>query len=191
MTLTPDIFNGIVTLLVGSVALIVYKMQKSHEKKSAASIIAMDIRHAEQVVLSILEKGTVDLLTKDVLVENNWSKYKHLFVKDFSQDDFTSFNNFFDSCVEMSDARQRIREVFYSNLTAKAAVYQQKIFDLDYSSPTLQADREALINILGAESLSFDPEEPKNRMFKSLKTMGNLSQSYAFSKLKKIAGMKI
>ena len=59
-----NIINSLVTLLVGSVALIVYKLSKKHEKASASNIIVMDIRHAESVVQSILEKGSVDKIRR-------------------------------------------------------------------------------------------------------------------------------
>ena len=54
------IINGIATILVGAIALLVYLLGKHNDKKSAATIIVMDIRAAELVVISILEKGVVD-----------------------------------------------------------------------------------------------------------------------------------
>ena len=192
MTLDPAIINSFVTLLVGTIAFIVYKLQKQHEKKSAASIIVIDIRHAEKIVLSILERGFVDVETKDVLIENNWSKYKHLFAQDFSEDDFSSFNNFFDSCIEMSDARKRIRDTFYINVNAKAEILQQKIFNIEnLNTEDGQKKKVEIINTLNNESSLFEPTEPKNRMFKNLQLMGNLTKSHAFVKLKKKAGMKV
>lgn len=189
MITTPDIIDSIVTIIVGSVALIVYLLSKRHEKRSAATIIIMDIRHAENVVLSILEKGFVDINTKNVLQENNWSKYKHLFAADFSQDDYASFNRFFDSCVEMADARNRLREVFYSNLTAKAQILQNELFKIN-SSPSNEEERKRLIDKINQESCVFDPSEPRDRMIRNLQLMGRLSNTIAFEKLKSKAGIK-
>jgi len=192
MNLDPATINSIVTFLVGTIAFFVYKLQKSNEKKSAAAIIVMDIRHAEKIFLSILERGFVDIETKDALIENNWSKYKHLFVQDFSQDDFSSFNNFFDSCSEMSDARKRVRETFYVNINAKAEIFQQKVLNIEnLNTEEGQRKKMEVIQILNSEISLFDPDEPKNRMIKNLQLMGNLSKSHAFSKLKKKAGMKV
>jgi hypothetical protein len=50
-------FKNLVTPVVGTVARVVYWLKKRNEKRNAAKIVLMDIRHAEQVVLSILEKG--------------------------------------------------------------------------------------------------------------------------------------
>lgn len=102
----PDYINSLVTFLVGGVALLVYWLTKINEKRNAATIILMDIRHAEQVVFSILEKGVVDNFLKNIITDNNWNKYKHLFVSEFSQDDFSAFNKFFDACIEISEARK-------------------------------------------------------------------------------------
>jgi hypothetical protein len=186
-----SLINSAVTLVVGSVALIVYKLSKKHEMASAANIIVMDIRHAEGVVQSILEKGTVDISTKDVLSENNWSKYKHLFARRFSQDDFSSFNRFFDSCVEMSDARGRIREIFYTGLNTKARIMQEKIYEVsNLNTPESQEKINIIVQDLNFGSVVFDPDEPKDRMMKNLQMMGKLSNTTAFEKLKQISGIK-
>lgn len=186
-----EYLNSLVTLLVGSVALIVYFLAKRNEKRNAATIIVMDIRHAENVVISTLEKGFVDKDTKDALAENNWSKYKHLFASSFSQDDFVAFNRFFESCVEMSDARQRMRETLYASLNAKAEIMQQKIFEID-NLDTIegQEKRQKLISLMNNESYIFDPNEPKDRLIKNLQIMGKLSNTVAFEKLKKIAAIR-
>jgi hypothetical protein len=51
------------TLTVGGIAWYVFLRAKKYEKQNAAIILVMDIRHAEQVVqslLTLLEKGIID-----------------------------------------------------------------------------------------------------------------------------------
>ncbi len=188
--MSPDIINSIVTFVVGLVAFGVYWLTKRAEKRNAATIVVMDIRHAEQVVLSILEKGMVDKSLKNILSENNWGKYKHLFASKFSYDDFAAFNRFFEACVEIADARKRMGEVFYANLTAKASIAQQKILSIEnLSTPEGQAKKQQIITEIDGETFAFEPQEPKNRIFQSLQLMGRLSNTVAFEKLKKIAGI--
>ncbi len=188
--LSLEYLNSIVTLIVGLSAYFVYYASKKHAKESAANIIIMDIRHAEQIVQNILEKGFVDIWTREVLLENNWSKYKHLFVKDFGQDDFASFNRFFDSCVEMSDARMRIRDTFYISLNAKAEILQQKLADVEEPmSSTGIEKRNLILNQINQENLIFEPVEPRDRMMRHLQMMGKLSNTVAFEKLKIKAGV--
>lgn len=188
---TPDIFNSLVTFVVGLVAFVVYWLKKREEKRNAATIIVMDIRHAEQVVLSILEKGKVDNYLKNILSENNWAKYKHLFASCLSSDDFGAFNRFFDSCVEISDATRRMKEILYVNIGAKASIAQSKIFDIEnLSTPEGQSKKQKIIDEINAEGFVFDPNDPKDRIFRSLQLMGRLSNTVAYEKLKKLGGIK-
>ena len=189
--MAPEMINSIVTFIVGLVALVVYWLTKRAEKRAAATIIVMDIRHAEQVVLSILEKGAVDRVMKNILYENNWVKYKHLFASDFSQDDFSAFNRFFESCVEIAEARKRMVDVFYANINAKVDVMHQKIFEIEnLLSVDGQAKKEEIIKKINLEEEFFDPDEPKRRILHNLQLMGRLSNTVAFEKLKKIAGIR-
>lgn len=189
--MTSELINSVVTFVVGLVALVVYALTKRHEKRNAATIIIMDIRHAEQVVLSVLEKGTIDRSIKNILSENNWAKYKHLFASDFSYDDFAAFNRFFDSCAEIADARKRMSEVFYASLNEKAAILQRKIFEIEnLDNPDGQNRKQRLINEINEEAYMFDPHEPKSRILQGLQLMGRLSNTVAFEKLKRRAGIK-
>src|SRR5690606_30326637 len=97
-----EYLDSMVILIVGGVTILVFWLTKRSEKRNAATVIVMDIRHAEQVVQSLLEKGNIDKSLKRVLSENNWGRYKHLFATTFSPDDFAAFNRFFDACVEIS-----------------------------------------------------------------------------------------
>ncbi|EPU7923667.1 hypothetical protein [Vibrio parahaemolyticus] len=184
------LLNVIVTLLAGLVALVVYLLAKRNEKRSAATILLMDIRNAESIVVSILDKG-LDYWTKEILVENNWNKYKHLFVRGFSNDEILAFNRFFDSCDEMSDARKRMRNLFYVTLETKAELMQQKIYDLDNPfSLEGQQKRAEIAAMINSEVDMFHANEPKDRFMKNLQLMGKLSYCSGFTKLKKIAGEK-
>ncbi|MFZ5724031.1 MAG: hypothetical protein ACOY33_10285 [Pseudomonadota bacterium] len=187
----PEYINSIVTLLVGGIALFVYWLTKRNEKRNAATIILMDVRHAEQVVLSILEKGAVDTVLKNIITENNWNKYKHLFASDFSQDDFSAFNRFFDSCIDISEARKSMLAIFNAGLISKAEYIQQLLLNIDNpASPQGQEARAKIINKANQESHVFDPDDPKGRIFRPLQLMGRLSNTVAFEKLRKIAGVK-
>lgn len=188
--MNPEYLNSLITLIVGGVAFIVYWLTKKAEKRNAATIVIMDIRHAEQVVQSILEKGAVDTFVKNILLENNWEKYKHLFAGNFSQDDFSAFNRFFGACLEISEARSRMMEIFNAGLCAKAAVAQEMILDIEFpNTPEGQEKRNRIIKNINSETYNFDPDDPKARIFKSLQLMGRLSNTVAFEKLKKISGV--
>ena len=180
--------DSLATVFVGLLALLTYWLTKRHEKQNAAAIIIMDIRHAEQVVLSLVERGSVDRNLKPILHENNWAKYKHLFASRFSYDDLAILNRFFDSCVEIAEARKRMNESFYASINAKASLIQEKIHAIkDLDSPTGLETKNALIKRFNNETYFFDPIDPKNIILQNLQLMGQPSSSPAFEKLKHIA----
>ncbi|WP_414156538.1 hypothetical protein [Pseudomonas sp. BNK-30] len=185
-----DIITGIVTFVVGMVALIVYWMQKRSEKEAAATILVMDIRHTEQVISAVLERNAFDNAMGRPVGFNNWEKYKHYFAKDLSSDEFSAFNRFFFACGEIAGARDDMRRIFMSGLEAKGAAIQALLCDLDSTSPDYQKKRVEIINTSGNELYVFDPQEPKDRIVRSIQVMGRLTQNSGFVKLKKVARMK-
>lgn len=184
-----EYLNTTVTFLVGLVALVVYRLSKRTEKRNAAVIILMDIRHAEQVASSIRETMQVDRHIKTILYENNWEKYKHLFASDFAYDDFVALNRFFDSCSEIAQARLRMQEVFYAAVKAKATIMQEKIFSSeDPEAPISPTKALKWIELINKDENFFDPEDPKRIVRKHLSLMGTPSTSLAFHQLRKTAG---
>ena len=83
-------------------------------------------------------------------------------------------------------------EIFYSNLNAKAAIAQKKIFEIDdLLSTDGKAKKDQIIKTMNEEIFVFDPNEPKARILYSLQLMGRLSNTIAFEKLKSIGGIRI
>ncbi|WP_370559464.1 hypothetical protein NMD70_07240 [Edwardsiella tarda] len=178
------------TLIVGIIALIVYKLKLKNERKNAAAIIVMDIRHAEQIISTLLEKQILDRTLKDILIENNWEKYKHLFASYFSNDEFAMFNRFFVACSEISDARQRMIDVFYASLIAKARISQERLLSIaDINSEQGRIERQNIIDHINKEDFVFEPTEPRVRILSSLQSMTRPSETRAFEKLKNLAAM--
>lgn len=185
-----DIVTGAVTFIVGLVAILVYWMQRRSEKEAAATILVMDIRHTEQVIAAVLERNSFDNAMGRPVGFNNWEKYKHFFAKDLSSDEFSAFNRFFFACGEIAGARDDMRRIFMPGLEAKGAAIQSLLCGLDPLDPDYPNKRSAIINTSGSESYVFDPQEPKDRIVRSIQIMGRLTQNPGFAKLKKIAKMK-
>lgn len=185
-----DLFTSAVTVVVGLVALVVYGLQKRAEKRSAAIVLIMDVRHTEQVITSVLERNTFDIWMGDPVGLVNWDKAKHLFTSDLSSDEFAAFNRFFLAAGEISKAREDMRKIFMSGLEAKAAAVQSQLCALDSSDEDYDKRRQVIIETSSKESHLFDPDEPKARLVRNLQSMGRLTSNLGFIKLKKIAGMK-
>lgn len=191
LDISGDMLNSIVTFLVGLVAILVYWLTKKHEKRDAATVIVMDIRRAEQVVDSLLTRGVIDRSLKTILYENNWAKYKHLFVSHLSTDEFAALNRFFESCVEIAEAKQRMNDVFYTTVNAKAALLQEKILNIENPKTEKgKEERERLIKLFNEEEYVFDPQDPKTKININLNLLGRPSTGTAFGKLKKIAKLR-
>jgi hypothetical protein len=166
-------------------------MTKLHEKRNAATVIVMDIRRAEQVVVSLIERGVIDRSLKTILFENNWAKYKHLFASDLTSDEFAALNRFFESCVEIAEAKQRMNDLFNATINAKAVLLQEKILAIDLpDSEDGKKEREKLIKQFNDEGYVFEPHEPKMRVGQNLNLLGRPSSSSAFVKLRKIARLR-
>lgn len=74
---------GLVTLIVGGVAIYLYTQQKKDYKRDAASIILMEIRHAEKIIDQLKQGGSTEPV---LLPTNNWTKYNYLFIKDLDRE---------------------------------------------------------------------------------------------------------
>lgn len=181
--------NLAINAVVGGVALAVYLRNKHYEQQAAAMILMLDIRQAEQAVLFLQEKNVIDKNMKPVLHENNWAKYKHLFARKFTTDDLSVLNRFFDSCIEIAEARRRMNEVFYAAVLAKAELVQQEIFKIpELETPAGQATRTQIIERFNKDTFAFDPNDPKNTIRQHLGIMGRPSEAPVFAKLARIAG---
>jgi hypothetical protein len=181
--------NGLVTLVVGLVALVVYGLQRRAERRGAAIILIMDIRHAERVIGDVLQRNTFDRYMGNIQGAKNWDANKHFFVSALSTDDLVAFNKFFLACSEISDARVDMRSCFMASVNAKAVVAQELLCRLNANNQNYQEQRAAIIQVVESDSYFFNPGDPITRVVQSIQVMGRLTHTIGFRKLKKIAGM--
>jgi len=184
-----DMFNGFATLIVGAVAYVTYVLGKRNEKKNAAIMVVMDIREAEQAVNGIKEYGLSKDSKKPILT-NSWSKYKHLFASDLSYDDFVAFNRFFDACINISDAKDKMENIFYENISAKIIIVQNKVYENMLSAEVAKKEQKDITAPIEREVYTFMANEPGARILKSLNLLTNLSATSGYQKLKRIGGIR-
>ena len=96
-------WDKILTIMVGLVAIIIYKIQKRDEKKNAAILIVTQIDDLKDKISQIVELTTNNQLnaagiyeTLDILEENQWNKYKHLFVGSIDIKSLKIINDFYE-----------------------------------------------------------------------------------------------
>lgn len=165
----------------------VFFLTKFTERKNAAIIVVMDIKNAEDLRELILYAKKVDIWVKEILPENNWRKYKQLFVSKLSDEDLSAINRFFDNCAQFDNAASLMKQVYLSNLNAKAKIFQEKLFKIEGASEDeVMIERDEVMADINKSSSEFIPGRPREIIFENLESMGRLSNTIAFEKLMRI-----
>jgi|GEM_PF-364424 len=129
--LASPLFNPLITILVGSIALILYKKAKNDFKKDAANILLLEIENAErllkQVIVSINQEFTPTLPEFVYLMKTeSWSKYRYLFVRDFSWNEWNVITDFYNRC-QLYDAAVNYNKSFFQKNEEQIRINLHKI----------------------------------------------------------------
>ncbi|MDB5185570.1 MAG: hypothetical protein JWL85_93 [Candidatus Saccharibacteria bacterium] len=121
--------NTIVGILAAAFAYGLYVKKKRDDKTDAAKIIDVELSGAEDELKtlkqSLADNNSSDLGSKMILSTNSWSKYKHLFIKDFTDKQWRSIGEFYENCETINEAITFNNEGFGKNAEAiRAARYQ-------------------------------------------------------------------
>ena len=108
-----------VTLLVGLIALEVYRRQKRDEKKNAARIILVEIENAERQ-LSIIKENNNGNISENprLMTSSSWEKYRHLFGRDFTPREWDTISDFYNRCLQYDKAVEYDDSSFYHDIEA-------------------------------------------------------------------------
>jgi hypothetical protein len=101
-----DYLGPTVTLLVGFVALLVYQKQKRDNKRDAANILLIEIEGAEKQLQVLKDGGTPKGLKESfyLMPSASWSKYRHLFARNFTAREWDIITNFYARCKQFDEA---------------------------------------------------------------------------------------
>jgi len=89
---------GVVTFLVGFIAIYLYLKQKNDRKRAAASLILQEIRYAEQLIRGYSASRTYSLYDR-VLPTNSWNDSIHLFLADLEESEIDIISRFYDKAA--------------------------------------------------------------------------------------------
>lgn len=89
---------GLITLVVGFVAIYLYLKQKKDHKRDAALLILQEVRYAEQSVRNYRTNKTYTF-TEKILPTSSWHKNIHLFVKDLKETDIDLISKFYSNAA--------------------------------------------------------------------------------------------
>lgn len=109
-----------VTLVVGFVALEVYRRQKRDEKKNAARIILVEIENAERQLSVIKENGNDGSLLESsrLMSSYSWEKYRHMFGQNFTPREWDTISDFYNRCLQYDKAVEYDGSSFYHDIEA-------------------------------------------------------------------------
>ncbi len=95
-------WDKIGVIIVGGIALLVYVLQKRDEKKNAATLVVTQIESLKEKIENVVEiisnnklNATSIYETLDILDDNQWNKYKHIFVGDIDANSLRTIDSFY------------------------------------------------------------------------------------------------
>ena len=207
-----DFFNSIgfqtlVELLVGTVALLVYRFQKKDKLRSAATTLILEIQQAERAVVKAKEcirKGDLNE-NIHILQSDTWEQNKYLFTKVLDKDEWDSITEFYDKARLLDESIEHTRK-YFDNDVEQIRINKQRAFaniSMDTMSVILDSDKkdnDAIMRVMRNRMSLFDDlymsQQDKMRyhpqkIFDDAKycveDFSNISTTSVGQKLKKIA----
>jgi hypothetical protein len=184
-----DYVAAISTSIVGFLAYAVYELGKVNQSADAAKILVLDIRNAEEGLLSLRAEMTPSAWTKVVMLENNWAKYKQLFVSVLNTDEFRSVDHFFHNWSHLVKWKNEMESFGLSQALTKAGHAQERLLLASSTDVDLEQQRMQIIGRANSEQWLFEPDLLGSRVFFFLNALQPISGTTAFAKLRKNAGL--
>ncbi|HSE61811.1 MAG TPA: hypothetical protein VLA88_05975 [Candidatus Saccharimonadales bacterium] len=211
-----NFFVAFVTLLVGAVAYILYRIQRRDRKREIANIILLEIQSAERKLKLIRKSLNQDppTLPNDLrlLPVESWSANNYLFIRDFDRDAWDAIADFYDKCqlidetIKFNNAsfwndieqirsnKQRLLADFANNAARKLKGAVDNVEDGDaqvleeFNDLTEKFDR---IYMSRQSRFGYAPNKPVNDAKAYVDQVDRrISQSSVGIKLKKLAHIK-
>jgi hypothetical protein len=190
-------FSGFATLLTGTVAWIVYSLQKRDRKISSARIVLSEIRLAEKRIDEISD--LLERIQKNfpsVLPINSWEKYSYLFASDFDQDQIEELNEFYNNCTIIENAVKQDDRYSWLNADAISQTAQTKYIELIVASLNedftinlnlLEKYRVAVLNTFVSNPYPYSPQRTINLIKSHIDKINKITTNTTGIKLKKLA----
>lgn len=113
-------FVAFVTLLVGAVAYVLYRIQRRDRKREIANIILLEIQGAERKLKLIRKSLNEDppTLPNDLrlLPIESWSANNYFFIRDFDRDAWDAIADFYDKCQLIDETIKANNASFWNDV---------------------------------------------------------------------------
>jgi hypothetical protein len=202
---SKEILQSFVTLLAAFVALYIYKKQHHDEKQNAAQTIYSEIVSGENKLKGTRERFFAvqypSLESNKVMLYENWSKYKYLFVRDLTSSEWETIENFYNNCSDYDVAVTLNNSYFHQStkhiFSSLNQYYYDVIVKFHETKPSKdklsKASSDNLSNfqarfLQNYDTIDYRPQKPINDARIALVALdSNLSLSSAGQKIKNIA----
>lgn len=147
--LYPAVLNSnfvfaLTTFGVGSLAIYIYIRQKSDEKGNSARILFLELRESEKELKKLIDyKITTsgeDYPQQNIvkLLQNrSWSKYAHLFIENFNNDEYQQLDEYFKKCDILEKYFEKQHHFFWISTEERARQKEGIGAKLAFDNPTM------------------------------------------------------
>lgn len=194
-----NFFLALVTLGVGSFAIVLYLVQKNNKKRDAAKIILQEVRRAEDIISDYKEHRQYKF-TKKIIATNSWAKNIHYFVGDLNVDELDKISNLYSTGEYLDSIITKISDFNFRQMTLaleenlknfkKQIQDNQNQFDPNSSGGNVQQGQHAINGQLNKEIKIQIPAPWKELLDEITDRHEPIYHSIIISKLKIIAKIK-
>lgn len=187
---SKETFSGIVTIIVGTIAIVVYFLHKRDEKVNSSRIILSEIRNAEQQILKIKNDGVVSDFSF-IMPFNSWQTNNYLFVKILDRDELDLINNFYIAATLAENEIRLLKHYLPLAMEEKSKEIQSQLITIaKEGAEKYKEKKDALLDIVHKEDYWFLPHAPKEKLLHYLSNIQLVTSTTAGKKLKDIAKIK-
>ena len=199
-----DIINFIINILLvigGSAGFTVYFWQNKNKEREAAALIVTQIEDIKEKILSINNISANNIInekafyeTLDIITDNQWEKYRHLFIKKIDSHSFKTISKFYECTLSI-----REQLIFAKNLQHQHFFNIQGLLESDcnnffvetlnsiISNPNMIAFKE---DLLKKETKNEDEEKSKKIQIGILDELIQANPNYDLNNFWKIYNTK-
>lgn len=202
-----EIFNGVSTILAGSIVWILYVKAKKDEIRTAAKTIILEIKEAEKIIKIFIDiknaEGSYPTDFYKVTPYKAWEKYSHLFIKKLNNDEYQQINEFYKKCEILEKYIEKNYNFFW--VTTEERARQKERIGAENALKLISADPHVIESIKEGEYRNqvekisllymsntgvYLPAGIKTEIDKILNSVTLIINTPTWNNLKKIAGYK-
>jgi len=189
-----NLLQTITILVVGAFVFIIYLINKKEERNRAATILIMEIRGIEEALKKLREvQSNMNFYPSDPIIrENNWEKYKFLFIKNLDQDEYSLISEFYSTACRIEEERSILIRQIIMSFETKCRALHESFVDIAKQNPDMSKEEFLEITNKIAEKVrentpGYQSRTPRELMNLLLQNIKYITTSTAGSKIKKFA----